>query len=72
MYVTHALKNLSAPDLDHFRYFRQMCPWAGHPYKKCVPELNPGAPIFFENRNNPKKRVYIPTTPLVPFFWRAA
>ena len=28
MYATHALENLSAPDLDHFRFFA-----------KCAPEL---------------------------------
>ena len=44
MYATHALENLSAPDLDHFLFFCEMCPWASHPCKKCAPELKPGAP----------------------------
>ena len=26
MYTTHALENLSAPDLDHFCFFCEMCP----------------------------------------------
>ena len=26
MYATHAFENLSAPDLDHFHFFCEMCP----------------------------------------------